>query len=92
MCNNLNTNNVWLTEQCPVCYSVNHIFVPDNSYHAWECYHCQYRSWLNSLSCEMFAIANGMTAYDADQALFFGSLDLKYCQGNYEKFEVEENG
>jgi hypothetical protein len=78
-------NSKWLTEQCPVCCSVNHIFIPDDSYHAWECYHCQYRSWLDHICSEIVAIENGIAEYDADQALYCKNSMIKFCQGHYER-------
>ena len=45
MNNNTYNPNKWLVESCPICDSVNHIFLSNIDAHAWECWHCLNMWW-----------------------------------------------
>jgi hypothetical protein len=37
------SSNLWLTEECKLCYSVNHIFLSNPDANVWECWCCAER-------------------------------------------------
>ena len=75
----------WLTEHCLICGSVNHIFCDVADAHAWECYFCFNKFWLDDLACDQYCITNGIDVDEADKHLQASNTMIKYLLGNYER-------
>lgn len=76
---NINFNNLWLTESCPLCGSVNHIFLdPLIDGHAWECWSCFAAHWLDK---DRYVLTYSIDNEQADQDLMLNSSSIIYYKG-----------
>lgn len=85
-CNPLNT---WLTEHCLLCSSVNHVFIYTDNAHAWECWNCHTKYWLDECAKDSYIIEHNISEDDADKDLNKGVPTMKFLYGHYER---ENNG
>ena len=81
-CNPINT---WLTECCLICGSVNHVFVYTDDAHAWECYFCNNRYWIDELAEDTYIITNDITEEEAHKDLGCTKSNVKCLYGHYER-------
>jgi hypothetical protein len=64
----------WLTEHCLVCGSVNHIFLNLPDAHAWECYFCGHKFWIDDEVKDEYIIQEGCYENEAEFDLQSGKI------------------
>ena len=70
---------------CPICCSINHIFVGVDDAQAWECYFCSNRCWLDNLARDEYIMIEGVDEFDAEQHLQDWYSNVKCLYGHYEE-------
>ena len=81
------TDNNWLQEYCPLCGSLNHIFIPAeiNNADAWECWGCFNRWWLDDLAHTMCSLDNNIDENEADDWLSNANPSIIFVYGQSER-------
>ena len=80
------TQDEWLTEYCPLCGSVNHIFIPPaEPYEAWECWSCFNRWWMDDLAKSMFLIEHNIDEDEAEDWLCNAASSITFVFGQPER-------
>jgi hypothetical protein len=74
-----------IIEHCKICGSINKIYVHTDDAHAWECYFCSNRCWLDYLARDDYVITAGVDEFDAEQHLQNFYSNVKCLYGNYEQ-------
>lgn len=75
----------WFEENCTYCGTKNHIYTDIHNAHAWECYFCGERHWINGLGREQYAISEGITEDEADEHLNRFENNIKFLIGDYKR-------
>jgi len=75
--------NEWLIEHCLVCGSVNHIFLTPEA-HAWECWACFNRWWIDDLSKDVIIITYNVDEDEADDMLGNAHHYINFAHGHSE--------
>ena len=81
--------NSWLTEHCLICGSINHIFVDRMDAHAWECYFCLNKFWLDEMGKDQYILQEGVNENEAEAHLRQGHYNIIYLLGNYERDDLD---
>ena len=82
-------NSDWLTEHCLICGSPNHIFWDNPEAHAWECWACFNKYWIDDLSKDTIIIENNVDDDEADDMLTNCHPSIIFLHGHSER---KQNG
>lgn len=77
--------NEWLVETCQMCGSTNHIFVDNSEAHAWECWCCGFRFWLDELGRDAYLIDQDIDDIEAEERLDNADLSIYFLNGQCER-------
>lgn len=74
----------WLIEYCPICSSINHIFLPNDNIHAWECWFCLNKWWLNEEYKDEIVTTYCVDSDEADNMLINCDKRINFTFGSFE--------
>lgn len=77
----------WFKDFCLFCGNLNHIYVDIPDAHAWECYYCSNRHWIDDLGREMYCMEEGVDEDEAEAHLNQPLANIRFLNGCFEQSE-----